>query len=87
MIELVLTQLESWVSRLGPEASVHAGHGLFHCGICRCNLEADAGISVHAGSFFSQSAKLWEGPFLCASCKLKQGAMEGNQQESNDQSS
>lgn len=64
--------------RLGPEASVHAGSRLFICAICRTSLEADSGISVHAGSFFSQisAGKAWQGPFLCANCKTKQDAQQ-----------
>jgi len=35
-------------------------------------LASDTGISVHAGSFFAKVAgKSWEGPFLCAQCKMK----------------
>lgn len=62
--------------RLGPEASVHAGNRLFVCAICHCSLEADTGISVHAGSFFSHisAGKAWQGPFLCANCKTRQDA-------------
>ncbi|KAG0561536.1 hypothetical protein KC19_9G071300 [Ceratodon purpureus] len=64
--------------RLGPEASVHAGNRLFVCAMCHTSLEADSGISVHAGSFFSQIAagKAWQGPFLCANCKTKQDAQQ-----------
>lgn len=51
--------------------------GLFVCAICQVDLSPDEGISVHAGSFFSTSAKPWEGPFLCTSCKEKKDAMEG----------
>jgi len=38
-------------------------------------LASDTGISVHAGSFFAKVAgNSWEGPFLCARCKMKQEA-------------
>ena len=69
--------------RLGPEASVHAGNRLFLCAMCHCSLEADTGISVHAGSFFSQisAGKAWQGPFLCANCKTKQDARQDAEKE------
>jgi len=45
-------------------------------------LETEAGISVHAGSFFSQvGGKAWEGPFLCANCKTKQDAEKAAKQQ------
>jgi hypothetical protein len=64
--------------RLGQEGSVHAGNRLFVCASCHTSLESDAGISVHAGSFFSQisAEKAWQGPFLCANCKTKQDARQ-----------
>jgi len=68
--------------RLGPDASVHAGNGIFLCALCRCSLETEAGFSVHAGSFFSQvGEKAWEGPFLCANCKTQQNAEKAAQQQ------
>lgn len=67
--------------RLGTDSSAPAASGLFHCAICRVDITPREGISVHAGSFFSISAKPWEGPFLCVSCKLKKDAMEGKKQQ------
>lgn len=73
MEELFEENSAALAERLGPEISVHAGNSLLLCATCRCNLYADAGISVHAGSFFSQVAgKTWEGPFLCAKCRSQQ---------------
>ncbi|XP_020099013.1 probable protein phosphatase 2C 3 [Ananas comosus] len=51
--------------------------GLFTCAICQVDLAPSEGISVHAGSIFSTSAKPWEGPFLCSDCRNKKDAMEG----------
>lgn len=63
--------------RLGSESSILATSGLFTCAVCQADLAPSEGISVHAGSFFSTSAKPWEGPFLCADCRQKKDAMEG----------
>ncbi|XP_024388376.1 probable protein phosphatase 2C 5 isoform X2 [Physcomitrium patens] len=74
--------------RLGPDASVHAGNGLFLCANCHCTLESDAGISVHAGNFFSQIAgNAWEGPFMCSDCKTKQDAAEKDAKQDTNQGS
>ncbi|KAL3510737.1 hypothetical protein ACH5RR_030138 [Cinchona calisaya] len=51
--------------------------GLFVCAVCQTDLAPSEGISVHAGSIFSTSAKPWQGPFLCADCRNKKDAMEG----------
>jgi serine/threonine protein phosphatase PrpC len=51
--------------------------GLFMCAVCQVDLGASEGISVHAGSIFSTSAKPWQGPFLCTDCRNKKDAMEG----------
>lgn len=67
----------SLAERLGSNVSMPAASGLFHCAICQTDITPSEGISVHAGSFFSISARPWEGPFLCVSCKLKKDAMEG----------
>lgn len=63
--------------RLGSEYGVQTVSGLFSCAVCQSDITPSEGISVHAGSFFSGSMRSWEGPFLCASCKLKKDAMEG----------
>ncbi|MQM11111.1 hypothetical protein Taro_044016 [Colocasia esculenta] len=64
--------------RLGSETSTsHATPGLFTCAICQVDLAPSEGFSVHAGSIFSTSAKPWQGPFLCATCRDKKDAMEG----------
>lgn len=65
--------------RLGYEASINGGNGMFLCAICQCDIEANDGISVHAGAFFSGKSRPLDGPFLCVSCKWKQDAMEGKQ--------
>ncbi|KAI5065319.1 hypothetical protein GOP47_0020014 [Adiantum capillus-veneris] len=67
--------------RFGADASAAAAHEVFHCAVCQMDLTPREGISVHAGSFFSMSSKPWEGPFLCAFCKLKQDAMDGKKQQ------
>jgi hypothetical protein len=59
--------------RLGAESLVHAGNGLFICTIYNNNIQLVSGISVHIGSSFSQTSRLWEGPFICISCKNKDG--------------
>lgn len=92
---LAVTQPKSRISelifrraRLGPDASVHAGNGLFLCANCHCTLESDAGISVHAGNFFSQIAgNAWEGPFMCSDCKTKQDAAEKDAKQDTNQGS
>lgn len=63
--------------RLGSEYAVQTVSGLFACAVCQTDITPSEGISVHAGSFFSGNMHSWEGPFLCASCKLKKDAMEG----------
>ncbi|GLJ11976.1 hypothetical protein SUGI_0181350 [Cryptomeria japonica] len=63
--------------RLGSEYTVQTVSGLFACAVCQTDITPSEGISVHAGSFFSGTMHSWEGPFLCASCKLKKDAMEG----------
>ncbi|KAH9298242.1 hypothetical protein KI387_029924 [Taxus chinensis] len=63
--------------RLGSEYAVQTITGLFACAVCQTDITPSEGISVHAGSFFSGTMHSWEGPFLCASCKLKKDAMEG----------
>lgn len=63
--------------RLGSEYTVQTVSGLFACAVCQTDITPSEGISVHAGSFFSGNMRSWEGPFLCASCKLKKDAMEG----------
>lgn len=74
------------VCRLGPDASVHAGNGIFLCALCRRSLETESGFSVHAGSFFSQVGdKAWEGPFLCANCKTQQNAEKVAQQQDTEE--
>eukprot|EP00250_Pteridium_aquilinum_P012712 c20891_g1_i1 orf=413-1777(-) len=67
--------------RLGVDSSAPAASELLHCAVCQMDITPLEGISVHAGSFFSMSARPWEGPFLCASCKLKKDAMEGKKQQ------
>jgi len=62
-------------SRLGAESSVHAGNELIVCSVCRSNIQLASGISVHAGSLFSPTSRLWERPLLCSSCK-REGGME-----------
>lgn len=65
--------------RLGnDDSSTQSTSGLFNCAICQVDLAASEGISVHAGSIFSTSSKPWQGPFLCAACRNKKDAMEGN---------
>ncbi|MCO5552231.1 hypothetical protein L7F22_005743 [Adiantum nelumboides] len=66
--------------RLGADASAPA-HEAFHCAVCEIDITPRDGLSVHAGSFFSMSSKPWEGPFLCALCKLKQDAMYGKKKQ------
>lgn len=61
--------------RLGAESSVHAGNELIVCSACRSNIQLASGISVHAGSLFSPTSRLWERPLLCSSCK-REGGME-----------
>lgn len=73
--------------RLGYQASINGGNGMFLCAICQCDIEANDGISVHAGAFFSGKSRPLDGPFLCVSCKWKQDAMEGKQTTSRAQSS
>ncbi|KAJ4823588.1 hypothetical protein Tsubulata_040349 [Turnera subulata] len=64
--------------RLGTDDSMHQSESsLFTCAVCQVNLAPSEGISVHAGSIFSTSAKPWQGPFLCADCRNKKDAMEG----------
>ncbi|PON86962.1 Protein phosphatase [Trema orientale] len=64
--------------RLGTEESMgQSTSGLFMCAVCQVDLAPSEGISVHAGSIFSTSAKPWQGPFLCADCRNKKDAMEG----------
>lgn len=64
--------------RLGSdECSGQSTTGLFICAVCQVDLAPSEGISVHAGSIFSMSSKLWQGPFLCADCRDKKDAMEG----------
>lgn len=83
MEELFEENSAALAERLSPEVSVHAGNSLFLCAICSCNLASDTGISVHAGSFFAKVAgKSWEGPFLCAKCKMKQEAKLEAEQDS-----
>eukprot|EP00250_Pteridium_aquilinum_P015459 c22592_g1_i1 orf=336-1646(-) len=59
--------------RLGSDSS----SGILNCAICQIHITLSDGISVHAGSFFSMTNRMLEGPFLCTSCKLKKDAMEG----------
>lgn len=64
--------------RLGnDELSGQSTSGIFVCAVCQVDLAPSEGISVHAGSIFSTSAKPWQGPFLCADCRDKKDAMEG----------
>lgn len=64
--------------RLGNNDSMgQSTSGLFMCAVCQVDLAPSEGISVHAGSIFSTSAKPWQGPFLCAGCRDKKDAMEG----------
>ncbi|KAJ7943119.1 Phosphatase 2C family protein [Quillaja saponaria] len=64
--------------RLGnDDTSAQSTSGLFTCAVCQVDLASSEGISVHAGSIFSTSAKPWQGPFLCADCRNKKDAMEG----------
>ncbi|XP_077244633.1 putative protein phosphatase 2C 15 isoform X2 [Tasmannia lanceolata] len=64
--------------RLGNDSTTGSTtSGLFTCAVCQVDLAPSEGISVHAGAIFSTSAKPWEGPFLCASCRNKKDAMEG----------
>jgi hypothetical protein len=59
--------------RLGVESSVHAGNGLFICATYNNNIQPIVGISMHIDSLFSQTSRLWEGPFICISYKNKDG--------------
>ncbi|KAI0513594.1 hypothetical protein KFK09_009621 [Dendrobium nobile] len=64
--------------RLGHQSSSSQIYStLFKCAICQLDLAPCEGISVHAGSIFSTSSRPWEGPFLCADCRIKKDAMEG----------
>ncbi|XP_062110064.1 probable protein phosphatase 2C 15 [Humulus lupulus] len=64
--------------RLGTEEPMgQSTTGLFMCAVCQVDLAPSEGISVHAGSIFSTSAKPWQGPFLCSDCRNKKDAMEG----------
>ncbi|CAN6451537.1 unnamed protein product [Victoria cruziana] len=63
--------------RLGNDSTSQTTAGLFTCAVCQVDLAPSEGISVHAGSIFSMSSKPWEGPFLCADCRIKKDAMEG----------
>ncbi|KAI4357774.1 hypothetical protein L6164_001701 [Bauhinia variegata] len=64
--------------RLGNDENTgQSTSGLFVCAVCQVDLAPSEGISVHAGSIFSTSAKPWQGPFLCADCRDKKDAMEG----------
>ncbi|XP_027364084.1 probable protein phosphatase 2C 15 isoform X2 [Abrus precatorius] len=66
--------------RLGNDDNLNSGQstsGLFVCAVCQVDLAPSEGISVHAGSIFSTSAKPWQGPFLCSDCRDKKDAMEG----------
>ncbi|KAL5996304.1 hypothetical protein ACLOJK_026380 [Asimina triloba] len=47
------------------------------CAICQVDQAPSEGLSVNAGPFFSPTSKPWEGPFLCAECRIKKDAMEG----------
>lgn len=42
-----------------------------------CNLERDAQIFVHAGSYFSSARKDWNGKVSCTECKNKHNAGTG----------
>lgn len=79
LFPLVNCRLGSVVNcRLGSdECSGQSTTGLFICAVCQVDLAPSEGISVHAGSIFSMSSKLWQGPFLCADCRDKKDAMEG----------
>ncbi|KAG6496056.1 hypothetical protein ZIOFF_043904 [Zingiber officinale] len=63
--------------RLGSDSSAEKTWNIFTCAICQTHLAPSEGVSVHAGSIFSTSSKPWEGPFLCADCRIKKDAMEG----------
>ncbi|KAF4360779.1 hypothetical protein F8388_015102 [Cannabis sativa] len=64
--------------RLGTEEPTgQSTTGIFMCAVCQVDLAPSEGISVHAGSIFSTSAKPWQGPFLCSDCRNKKDAMEG----------
>lgn len=64
--------------RLGNDDSMgQSTLGIFICAVCQVDLAPSEGISVHAGSIFSMSAKPWQGPFLCSDCRNKKDAMEG----------
>ncbi len=52
---------------------VHAGNGLVICTIYNNNIQPVGGISVHVGPSFSQTLRLWKGPFICIPYKNKDG--------------
>ncbi|KAH7422827.1 hypothetical protein KP509_12G027400 [Ceratopteris richardii] len=59
--------------RLGTDPCL----GVLNCAICQVNMTLHDGISVHAGSVFSTTSQISQGPFLCLTCKAKKDAMEG----------
>lgn len=63
--------------RLGKDFPLDANSGLFRCAICQVDQPPGDGLSMNYGPFFSPGSKLWEGPFLCTTCRRKKDAMEG----------
>ncbi|XP_058076688.1 probable protein phosphatase 2C 5 [Magnolia sinica] len=63
--------------RLGTDFPFKTNSGLIKCAICQVDQAPSEGLSVNAGPFFSPTSKPWEGPFLCADCRIKKDAMEG----------
>eukprot|EP00268_Persea_americana_P028387 TRINITY_DN2755_c0_g1_i1.p1 TRINITY_DN2755_c0_g1~~TRINITY_DN2755_c0_g1_i1.p1 ORF type:complete len:428 (+),score=112.89 TRINITY_DN2755_c0_g1_i1:340-1623(+) len=62
--------------RLAPDVPFKPASGLMRCAVCQVDQPSE-GLSVNAGLFFSPTSKPWEGPFLCADCRIKKDAMEG----------
>lgn len=65
------------VFRLGPDFPFKTSSGPMRCAVCQVDQVPIEGLSVNAGLFFSPTSKPWEGPFLCADCRMKKDAMEG----------
>ncbi|XP_068662370.1 probable protein phosphatase 2C 33 [Aristolochia californica] len=63
--------------RLRPDFPSKTTSGLIRCAVCQADQTPNECLSVNSGPFFSPSSKPWEGPFLCADCRLKKDAMEG----------
>lgn len=75
---LVEELFEEGSARLDERLGSDLSSGLFNCAVCQVHIALTDGISVHAGSIFSMTNRMLEGPFFCSSCKMKKDAMEGN---------